>query len=77
MSTTDATPEPDHFVFDDFARRHLREWFAYGSAPNDWDLGVLECFAAWVEEHQEEWPTTASWPDMAKVYDLETFPTVR
>jgi len=58
------------FEFDEYARRHLREWFDYGSAPSDWDLGTLDAFVAWVEVHGSEWPDDASWPSMARAFDL-------
>jgi hypothetical protein len=62
------------FVMDDFARRHLREWFTAGLAPYGWDLGVLETFEAWCEVNADELPEYASWSNLARSYEEELEP---
>lgn len=61
--------ELDHFTFDDFTLKHLREWYAAGHAPNDWYLSDLVMFEEWLERHHAEFPYSASWPEIARAFD--------
>lgn len=59
----------DHFVFDDFARKHLNEWFAAGLAPGNWTLNTLLDFHDYVEEYADTYPYDVSWSTISKHYE--------
>lgn len=59
------------FVLDDFARRHLREFFWAGMTPNDWDYADLELFEAWLEDNAADLYDDMGWSALIRLYEAE------
>jgi hypothetical protein len=57
------------FVMDDFARRHLREWYDAGLAPWGWTYETLLAFEDWLDANADDIYDDSSWSSLARFFD--------